>query len=358
MVFCLRVVLKKLHQSEIFCRHRLEFALSSHKRKVLRSCGCKKLELPCVQLISIGNEIDLDVVLYLWRWYDIKIGFIGPGKAGVNLARYFLHHGLTVSGFLGRTMENTKEACRITRTNVYKNLSEIVQENDVLWITTPDDTIPEIDYEISRLNVKGKSICHASGSLPSTVLRLSKEAGATVYSIHPIYAFSHKSVDFQELQSVNFSVEGQFSSENEDVVLQILKKIGNAYFVRNLETSAMYHLANVFVSNLTLALLEIGVSYFQEIGLTEEEAVNAAMPLIKGNIRNIEEKGFLSSLTGPVPRGDWKTVERHLDVVRDEDQGIYKELSLHLLRLARAKGNREKLSSYDKVEHCLKGLEE
>ncbi|WP_312043915.1 Rossmann-like and DUF2520 domain-containing protein [Anaerotignum sp.] len=254
-------------------------------------------------------------------------------------------------------MENTQEACRITHTKVYKNLKEIVQENDVLWITTPDDTVPAIDFEISRLNVKGKSICHASGSLPSTVLRLSKAAGAAVYSIHPIYAFSHKAVDFEELKNVNFSVEGQFSSKDEDVVLQMLKRIGNAYFVRNLETSAMYHLANVFVSNLTLALLEIGVSYFQEIGLTEQEAIYAAMPLIKGNIRNIEEKGFLSSLTGPVPRGDWKTVERHLDVVREEDQELYKGLSLHLLKLARAKGNGEKLSSYDKVEHCLKGLE-
>lgn len=123
------------------------------------------------------------------------------------------------------------------------------------------------------------------------------------------------------------------------MVLQMMKKIGNFFFVRNVETSAMYHLANVFVSNLTLALLEIGVSYFKEIGLTEEEAIYAAMPLIKGcNIRNIEEKGFLSSLTGPVLRGDWKTVERHLAVVKDEDQEIYKELSLHLLKLARKKG--------------------
>ncbi len=245
----------------------------------------------------------------------------------------------------------------MTHTKAYLSLKEIVQENDVLWITTPDDTIPAIDNEISKLNVKGKSICHASGSLPSTALQLSKAAGAAVYSIHPIYAFSHKAVDFEELQSVKFSIEGDFLPEDEDVVLQMMKKIGNFYFVRNVKTSAMYHLANVFVSNLTLALLEIGVSYFQEIGLTEEEAIYAAMPLIKGNIRNIEEKGFLSSLTGPVPRGDWKTVERHLAVVKDEDQEIYKELSLHLLKLARKKENGEKLSSYEKVEHCLKGLE-
>lgn len=291
------------------------------------------------------------------RWYSIKIGFIGPGKAGVNLARYFLQQGLNVSGFYGRTLEDTQEACRMTATKLYKSLKEIVQENDILWITTPDDTIPAIDNDISKLNVKGKSICHASGSLPSTALQFSKIAGAAVYSIHPIYAFSHKAVDFEELRNMKFSVVGDFSQEDDNAVLQMMKKIENFYFIRNAETSAAYHLANVFVSNLTLALLDIGVAYFQEMGLSEREAIFAVMPLVKGNIRNIEEKGFLSSLTGPVPRGDWKTVERHLSVVKKEDKQIYKELSLRLLELARKKGNAEMAESYEKVELCLKGWE-
>ncbi|WP_330695272.1 Rossmann-like and DUF2520 domain-containing protein [Anaerotignum sp.] len=293
----------------------------------------------------------------MWRWYDIKIGFIGPGKVGVNLARYFLYHGLTVSGFFGRTLEHTQEACRLTNTNIYTSIEEIVQDNEIIWITTPDDTILAIDHEISKLNVKGKSICHASGSLPSTVLQLSKKAGATVYSIHPIYAFSHKTVDFKELQTVKFSLEGDFSHGDEDAILQMMKKIGNFYFIRSAETAAIYHLANVFVSNLTLSLLDIGVSYFLDMGLSKEEAISVVMPLVKGNIRNIEEKGFLSSLTGPVLRGDWKTLQRHLSVIKKEDEEIYKKLSLHLLELARKKETGEKAENYNKIEFCLKGLE-
>ncbi|WP_313523965.1 Rossmann-like and DUF2520 domain-containing protein [Anaerotignum sp.] len=276
----------------------------------------------------------------------------------MNLARYFIQHGITVSGFFGRTLEHTQEACQMTGTKIYNSLNKIVDENDVLWITTPDDTIPTIEKEISKLNVKGKSICHASGSLSSAALQFSKNAGAAVYSIHPIYAFSHKTVDFKELQNVKFSLEGDFLRENDDMVLQMMDKIGNFYFIRSAKTSATYHLANVFVSNLTLALLDIGVSYFQDMGLSEQEAISAVMPLIKGNIRNIEEKGFLSSLTGPVPRGDWKTVQRHLSVVKEEDKEIYQKLSLHLLGLSRNKGNIDKENNYKKVELCLKGLEE
>lgn len=298
-----------------------------------------------------------DVVPCFRRWYHIKIGFIGPGKVGVNLGRYFIHQGIIVSGFFGKTFEHTQEACRMTNTKVYYSLEEIIQENDILWVTTPDDAIPTIDIELSKLDVKGKSICHASGALSSTALQRSKNAGAAVYSIHPIYAFSHKTVDFNELHKVKFSLEGDLTRED-DEVLQMMKKLENFYFTRNMETSATYHLANVFVSNLTLALLDIGVSYFQEMGLSQEEAIFAVMPLVKGNIRNIEEKGFLSSLTGPVPRGDWNTVQRHLSVVKEKDKEIYQELSLRLLELARKKGDAVKENNYKKVELCLKGLEE
>lgn len=300
----------------------------------------------------------MDVVPCFWRWWDIKIGFIGPGKVGVNLGRYFLHHGLMVRGFFGRTLEHTQEACRLTNTNIYTSIEELVQDNDIIWITTPDDTILAIDHEISKLNVKGKFICHASGSLPSTVLQFSKNAGAAVYSIHPIYAFSHKTVNFKELQTVKFSLEGNFSHGDENAILQMMKKIGNFYFIRSAETAAIYHLANVFVSNLTLSLLDIGVSYFLDMGLSEEEAISVVMPLVKGNIRNIEEKGFLPSLTGPVPRGDWRTLQRHLSVIKKEDEEIYKSLSLHLLELARKKDNGEKAENYKKVELSLKGLGE
>ena len=246
----------------------------------------------------------------------------------------------------------------MTKTKIYKSMQQLVQENDVIWITTPDDAISAIDHSISLLNVKGKSICHASGALPSTALQFSKAAGAAVFSIHPIYAFSHKAVTIEELQSVNFSLEGEFVQEEDDVVLRMMRKLGNHYFIRDVKTTAAYHLANVFVSNLTLALLDIGLSYFKEIGLKEEEAIFAAMPLIQGNIKNIEEKGLLSSLTGPVPRGDWKTVERHLSALKTEDVPLYQELSLHLLKMAEKKGDKTKKEGYEKLENCLRGWKE
>ena len=265
----------------------------------------------------------------------IKIGFIGPGKVGVNLGRYFTQKGIKLSGFYGRNNLSAKEASEITNSKQYETLEEIIKDSHIIFITTPDDIISIIDREISKFDLNNKSICHASGSLKSTVLSNAKLSGALIYSIHPMFAFSNKNIELNKLQDMYFSVEGDINTGNDEnlPVLNLMNSLGNKYFVRNIEDSSVYHLSNVFVSNLVLSLLNIGTSYLCSMGLNEKEALDALFPLIQGNLDSIHEKGFLNSLTGPAVRGDIGTVKKHLSVVKEEDKEIYSSLSLNLLKL-------------------------
>ena len=138
-----------------------------------------------------------------------------------------------------------------------------------------------------------------------------------------------------------------FNEENYQVI-NLIKDLGNKFFVRGEETSSVYHLANVFVSNLTLSLLDIGTSYLRKIGLNEEEALNAIKPLIQGNWDSIAEKGFVNSLTGPVLRGDITTIEKHISVLEKEDEELYKILSLNLLKLVALRDNNTRFSKNEK----------
>lgn len=278
----------------------------------------------------------------------IKIGFIGPGKVGVSLGRYFTHKGIKLSGFYGRDINTTIEAANITKSKFYDNIQDIIKESNILFITTPDDTISIIDREFKKFDLNNKSICHTSGSLKSNVLSNAKHSGALIYSIHPIFAFSNKNTKSQDLENIYFSIEGddlEDSSLNDSIkggnfpIINLIETLGNKYFIRNKETSSIYHLANVFVSNLTLSLLEVGTSYLRKLGLNEEEALNAIKPLVQGNIDSIINKGFVNSLTGPILRGDVTTVEKHLSVIEKEDKDLYKILSLNLLNLVALKEN-------------------
>lgn len=287
-----------------------------------------------------------------------QVGFIGPGKAGVSLGRYFNYKGIQLSGFYGkntnpaqagtnpaRQATNSSQKCinsarqgaEATKSKFYENFQDIIEDSDILFITTPDDIIPIIDSELSKFPLSSKSVCHISGSLKSDVLYNSKNSGALIYSIHPIFAFSSKDTNLNELEKIYFSIEGDISGNCP--VINLMKKLGNNYFIRDKEDAALYHLANVFVSNLILSLLSKGTSYFMELGLSENEALNALKPLVEGNIKSIFEKGFVDSLTGPVSRGDVSTVKKHLSVLKAEDKDLYKNLSLNLLKLTAMKKN-------------------
>lgn len=270
----------------------------------------------------------------------IKIGFIGPGKVGVNLGRYFTHKGLDLSGFYGKDIKSASEAANITKSKFYDNIQEIIKESDILFITTSDDIISIIDSKLSKFDLKSKSICHTSGSLKSNVLCNAKHSGALIYSIHPIFAFSNKNMNLEGFEKIYFSIEGDILEDS--IVLKLFKVLGNNFFIRDKETSSTYHLANVFISNLILSLLEVGINYFKTLGLSEEEALKAVKPLINGTIESIYSKGFINSLTGPVLRGDVKTIEKHLSVLKEKDKKLYSLLSLNLLNLVALKNFEKK----------------
>jgi hypothetical protein len=60
-------------------------------------------------------------------------------------------------------------------------------------------------------------------------------------------------------------------------------------------------------------------------------------PIINATLKNIEEKGPVMSLTGPVIRGDAGTVADHLRAMEgmESQEKIYRTLSLAALEMAR-----------------------
>ena len=75
----------------------------------------------------------------------IRVGFIGPGKVGVNLGRYFTQKGIQISGYYGRNINNASEAAKITNSKLYTNYEKIIKDSYILFITTSDDIISIVD---------------------------------------------------------------------------------------------------------------------------------------------------------------------------------------------------------------------
>jgi predicted short-subunit dehydrogenase-like oxidoreductase (DUF2520 family) len=52
--------------------------------------------------------------------------------------------------------------------------------------------------------------------------------------------------------------------------------------------------------------------------------LEAYLDLARGSLENVAALGPTAALTGPVRRGDWDTVERHLAVLPEEERAAYR----------------------------------
>jgi predicted short-subunit dehydrogenase-like oxidoreductase (DUF2520 family) len=78
----------------------------------------------------------------------------------------------------------------------------------------------------------------------------------------------------------------------------------------------LYHAAAVVASNYAVALLGQAVALLEEIGWSHKEAVAGLLPLMTAAVEQARGKGVTAALTGPIRRGDVRTVERHLVALR------------------------------------------
>ena len=95
----------------------------------------------------------------------MKIGFIGAGKVGFSLGKYFHEQGFALAGYYSRTFQSAAEAAAFTASDAYGNRSELVKASDVLFLTVPDGPIAAAYAAVCQQPIQGKIICHCSGAL-------------------------------------------------------------------------------------------------------------------------------------------------------------------------------------------------
>jgi predicted short-subunit dehydrogenase-like oxidoreductase (DUF2520 family) len=264
----------------------------------------------------------------------MKIGIIGAGKVGTALG-YALKEGGFCVAVVASRRETSLETARsyIGAAPVYTtDNTQALELADVVAITTQDREIGRVAEQLSRWegNVSDKTVFHTSGAHASSELSPLRERGAHLGSFHPLQTFPDIDAGIAVLPDTYIFIEGD---EGALPVLQRLAATIGAESVRiGSESKILYHLAAVFVCNLLSALLYSGEGITKKIGI----GLKPFYPIIRATLKNIETKGPLHSLTGPVVRGDAGTVESHLAALEGMKlhESVYRDLSLVALRMA------------------------
>ncbi len=269
----------------------------------------------------------------------MKIGFIGAGKAGCSLGKYFsgkaAQTDILVTGYYSLIEEEARWAAAFTQSSYYGTIEELVAANDTIILSTPDGVIQKVWESIEKDCIKGKIFCHLSGSLSSDVFSGIEGYGAYPISIHPMFAFSDKESVYQQLNEVSFTLEGH--SQAISMWKQILSEFGNEAIEISKQVKPIYHAAASMLSNHVIAVMNAGYHLLIDCGFTEEEARRFSSVLVKNNVEHVIESGSINALTGPIERGDLETVKKHLKVIDSQTEAVYRACGIELVQIAQQK---------------------
>lgn len=265
----------------------------------------------------------------------MRIGFIGAGKVGCSLGAY-LGRVHELVGYASRSFESAQEAAALTGTKAFADAKALCKAVDAVFVTTPDGQIAPTWHALREAagadTLAGKLVCHCSGSLPSTVFDGAEACGASAYSVHPLFAVSSKRVGAEELSRAFFTVEG--SPDRLEDALSLVKAAGNQVQVIDASEKTRYHAAAALASNHVVALYRLACDELVRCGFSARDAEAALAPLFLGNAQHIAHDGTVAALTGPAERGDFGTIERHLDCLDGSTREVYRLLNETLLKIA------------------------
>jgi len=189
-------------------------------------------------------------------------------------------------------------------------------EAELVIIATPDERIVEVCSALAGRGElhEGQTVAHVSGATGLAALAAAKEAGAAVLSLHPLQTFPDVESAIERLPGSGMAV----TAENEAAAKigeRIAEDLGARPFRLADQDKALYHAAAVFASNYVVTVLAIADELFCDAGL--DDPIGLMMPLVRSSVDAVNRLGTLKALTGPVVRGDAKTIERNLEAMRE-----------------------------------------
>jgi predicted short-subunit dehydrogenase-like oxidoreductase (DUF2520 family) len=214
---------------------------------------------------------------------------IGPGRAGRSLVAALGWPVAPVAPVLGRG-DDVREAAHGV---------------DALVIATPDAAVADVAAAVEP--APACVVLHLSGSLGLDVLAPHVRRA----SVHPLVALPD--ADPGRLDGAWFAVAGDPMAGEIVAALH-----GRAIDVPD-DRRVLYHAAAVIASNHLVALLAQAERVAAAAGVPFE----AYRELVRTTVDNVFTLGPAGALTGPVKRGDWATVERHLAALDPAERPAY-----------------------------------
>ncbi|MEN6623755.1 MAG: DUF2520 domain-containing protein [Smithella sp.] len=286
-----------------------------------------------------------------------KIAIIGLGMVGTAIGHLLSKSGHKIVAISDKSSAALKRAVPYTGGISFRDSKKAILEADCILITTPDDFISEACEKIadSKL-VQDKFVFHMSGAGSLDFLKSAETAGALTAVIHPLQSFSSIDTAISNIPGSVFGITASKKAQKNALVI-VRNLNGIPIFIKSAQ-KPLYHAAACIASNYMVSLLNIVEIIYESIGISNENARRAYLPLIYGTLHNIEQKGSIQALTGPIARGDEGTIKKHilaLDKNLPQYLSLYSSLGLITTDIAQKKGTLSSRQAKN-INDFLKGV--
>jgi predicted short-subunit dehydrogenase-like oxidoreductase (DUF2520 family) len=286
------------------------------------------------------------------------IAIIGLGKVGTAVGYLLRLSGYTISAVADQSADALEKGVDYTGGKACGDSIQASLLADSIFITTTDDFIEPVCNEISDGNGvgPGKRVIHMSGAGGLDLLESARRSGAQVASIHPLQSFVDVKGVIENIPGSTFSITAK--GEMKDWAIRIVKDLGGTPFFVSENDKPLYHAAACMASNYLVTLMSMVENIYRHLGLDADEATKSFWPLVRGTMKNMEDRGIEQSLTGPIARGDSGTIRKHLKVLESkmpELLDVYCEMGLFAVDI----GLKNRTLSEDRAEQIkslLKGV--
>ncbi|MEO6820100.1 MAG: DUF2520 domain-containing protein [Ginsengibacter sp.] len=231
----------------------------------------------------------------------MEIVMIGAGNVATVLSKLMIKNGHTILQVVNRNQADAVVLASICNAESASLTDRISTVGDMYIIAVSDTAIAGLENMDS---LKGKLICHTSGSVPMSALKHISENFGVLYPLQSLSKFN------DVLPEIPFLVDGN-NGETMKSLLDFANSISVNVSIANDEERMKYHISAVFVHNFANHIFALAEKYCEN----ENIDFKKLFPLMNELIIKVEKFGAAKSQTGPAVRKDFETIQKHLEIL-------------------------------------------
>ena len=247
-----------------------------------------------------------------------KIAIVGSGNVAYTYSKVLKDNGIVPLCIYVRDLNRIsqiEEEFGVKTTSDYNELLNC----DLIIIAVKDDAIGEVASKLQ--NYKGMLV-HTSGTQSSEILNVVDNYGI----IYPLQTLT-KDYDI-DFKSVPVLINAS-SPESLERLKFLARKMSDVVIECSDDDRRYIHMNAVYVSNFVNVMLQIGNRLLEEKSFD----ISILEPLVKETVNKAFRIGAEKALTGPARRGDFETINKHLQLLDNnkEEKEIYELLTNYII---------------------------